>query len=71
LVTIFYDLTNNVLEDGQPIMSASQSDLTEFIFNNFTDKDGSDLSKATIKTILSPGKPDKRSPEHKKYKIPF
>lgn len=71
LVTILYDLTNNILEDGQPVLSGSTGDLIEFLVNNFTDKSGSDLSEATIRTILSPGKPDKRSPEHKKYKFPF
>ncbi len=70
LVTIFYDLTNTELHEGKPILTASPREITNFLLNNFLDKDGNNLSRDTISTILRPGRADKRSPEHKKYNFP-
>ena len=70
LATIFYELANTELHNGEPILRATPNVLAELIINNFTDKTGNDISKDTIQTILRPGKSDKRSPDHKKYKIP-
>ena len=70
LATIFYELANTELHNGEPILKATPNVLAEIIINNFTDKTGNDISKDTIQTILRPGKSDKRSPDHKKYKIP-
>ncbi len=71
LVTIFYELANTKFFDGEPYLNATPNQITDFIFNNFTDKTGNDYSKDTIRTILKPSRVDKRAPEHKKYKFPF
>ena len=70
LATIFYELTNTELHEGEPILTASPQEITNFLLNNFLDKDGNNLSRDTIATILRPGRADKRSPEHKKYNFP-
>jgi len=70
LVTIFYELTNTELHNGEPVLDASPQEVAEFLFNNFLDKNAKDLSKDTIRTILKPARADKRSSDHKKYKIP-
>jgi len=70
LVTIFYELANSELYQGKPVLQATTHELIDLIYNNFLDKDGNDLSRDTIATILRPGRADKRSPEHKKYNFP-
>ncbi len=71
LVTIFYDLLNTNYQDEGPILKATPKEVADHIFNNFTDGNGNDFSKETIRTILKPSRVDKRAPEHKKYKLPF
>ena len=70
LVTIFYELTNTHLHNGEPVIDASPQKIADFLFNNFLDKNAKELSKDTIRTILKPTRADKRSPDHKKYNIP-
>ncbi len=70
LVTIFYELAYTDIFEGEPILNASSSEIIDFIYDHFIDKNGDNLSKTTIRTILQPSRPEKRSPEHKKYKIP-
>jgi hypothetical protein len=70
LATIFYELTNTELHEGKPVLTASSQELTDFLYDSFLDKNGKELSRDTINTILRPGRADKRSPIHKKYNIP-
>jgi len=60
LVDIFYQLLNEVKEGDNPILKARPDDVAKMILNNFCDKNGNDLSLTTIKTILQPGRADKR-----------
>lgn len=69
LVDIFYQLLYEVKEDGKPILKASSDDVANHLLNNFCDKNGSDLSKSTIKTMLQPGRSDKRPKPGSKNKI--
>ena len=71
LVTFYYDLVNTWKQDGEPYLNATPHEIADHIFNIYTDKNGNDINKDTILTILRPGKPDKRAPEHKKIKIKF
>lgn len=70
LVTMFYELSNTEIYKGKPNITASTSEITEFITTHFLDNDGKEFSQETIQTILRPGRPEKRAPEHKKYKFP-
>jgi len=70
LVTIFYELTNSELIDGKPVLAATPAEISDLILNSFVDNNGNDFSNHTVRTILQPGRTDKRSPEHKKYNIP-
>lgn len=70
LVTIFYELSNTETYKGKPNITASTSEITEFILGHFLNSDGQEFSKETIQTILKPGRPEKRTPEHKKYNFP-
>lgn len=70
LITFFYDTSKVVSYEGNPLLIASKKQITDLLINNFIDKDGNEISKATIDTIFTPSKEDKRPPEHKRIKIP-
>lgn len=59
LVNLFFVLNQEKI-NGQPFFQASLTELSKLIANTFADKDGHPLSEATIRTILSPNKIDKR-----------
>ncbi|HEY1870904.1 MAG TPA: hypothetical protein VGG71_07590, partial [Chitinophagaceae bacterium] len=60
LLTLFYDLFNG--QDGkEPLLNAQKNDVKQFLKNNFLDADGNPLSDATITTIFTPSKEDKRA----------
>jgi hypothetical protein len=50
-------------------MDANTNDFVALICNNFVDKDGHEISAATVETILRPSKYDKRPKSHKRVDI--
>jgi hypothetical protein len=60
LVDAFYQMLHEKKANGQPYLGANASQITQFIVNNFLDKDEQPLSEATVRTMLSPNKVDKR-----------
>ncbi|MDF2450435.1 MAG: Uncharacterized protein K0R26_2939 [Bacteroidota bacterium] len=60
LVDAFYQMLHEKKTNGQPYLMANASEITKFIVCNFLDKDGQPLSEATVRTMLSPNKADKR-----------
>lgn len=60
LVDAFYQMLHEKKANGLPYIDATASEITDFIVNNFVDKDGQPISESTVRTILSPNKPEKR-----------
>jgi hypothetical protein len=60
LVDAFYQMLHEKKANGLPYIDASASEITDFIVNNFVDKDGHPISESTVRTMLSPNKPEKR-----------
>lgn len=60
LVDAFYQMKNKESVTGVPYINATIQEITDWIVANFLDKDGKEISPATVRTILSPGRPEKR-----------
>ncbi len=69
LVTLFYDLLNGQ-DKGEPLINYPKDELKQFIASSFLDKDGNELSQATIDTIFTPSKGDKRSKIGDRIELP-
>lgn len=59
-VDVFLQMLEEVEVDGKPFIETSYETLETIILNNFIDKNGKDLSRATIHTFLKPYRTDKR-----------
>jgi len=46
---------------GEPLIKATKDQVKNFLLNNFIEKDGHPLSAASIDTLLTPSKEDKRA----------
>mgnify|MGYP000846026670 CR=1 FL=1 len=68
-VDVFYQLNRELFANGKPIVDGNINDLVAVIVNSFVDKNGKELSRETIRTILTPSKTDKRPKPHKKIDI--
>jgi hypothetical protein len=66
---MFYQMMNDLSVDGDPLMKIAPADLARVISENFKDKDGNQISRATILTIIDPNRQEKRPKHHKRYKI--
>jgi hypothetical protein len=64
IVTLFYDLLE------KKYIITGRENLSNFIVNNFLDKDRTALKKSTVDTILKPNKEDKRKTIDKRLTIP-
>jgi len=60
LVDIFYQTMYEIKVDGEPLLDATPNDIANMLANNFCDRNGNELSRSTIKTILLPSRADKR-----------
>lgn len=60
LVDAFYQMLHEKKANGLPYIDATASEITTFIVDNFVDKDGHPISESTVRTMLSPNKPEKR-----------
>ncbi len=60
LVDAFYQMLHEKKANGLPYIDATASEITDFIVSNFVDKDGQLISESTVRTMLSPNKPEKR-----------
>jgi hypothetical protein len=69
LVDAFYQMMFEKQADGLPYLDISTAKITAFIADNFVDKDGHPLSSSTIRTILSPNKPEKRPKQENRIKL--
>ena len=69
LVDIFFQLNRELFIEGKPFLDANTNDFVALICNNFVDKDGHEISSATVETILRPSKYDKRPKSHKRIDV--
>ena len=69
LVDVFFQLNRELYIEGKPFLDANSSDFVALICNNFVDRDGHDISQATVETILRPSKCDKRPKYHNRVDI--
>lgn len=60
LVDIFYQMRNNLNARGLPYLNTSIQEITDWIVRHFLDKEGKGISPSTVRTILSPNRPEKR-----------
>ncbi len=65
LVDVFYQMKNKLSVNGKPYIGVSIQEITDMIVQNFLDKDGNKISPATVRTILSPNRPEKRPKQDK------
>ena len=66
---VFFQLNRELFIEGKPFLDAGTNDFVALICNNFVDKDGHEISAATVETILRPSKYDKRPKSHKRVDI--
>ena len=69
LVDVYYQLHYELFVEGKPFIDGSKSDLIDIICNSFVDKDGNEISPATVGTILRPSKDDKRPKSHRRIDL--
>jgi hypothetical protein len=60
LVDAFFQMLHEKKANGLPYLDANTTEITTFIVDNFVDKDGQPISESTVRTMLSPNKPEKR-----------
>jgi hypothetical protein len=60
LCDVFYKLMIKKAPNGKPILPWNITQATDHICNSFCEPDGSSLSPATVRTYLSPSKPESR-----------
>lgn len=59
ITNAFKQMMTSVKPNGKPYIQKRIKDMAEFIFENFVDENGNELSKETLQTYLSPGRNDK------------
>lgn len=69
LVDAFYQMLHEKKANGLPYLDATSTELTAFIVEHFIDKDGQPLSESTVRTMLSPNKPEKRPKSDNKINL--
>ena len=69
LVDVFFQLNRELFIEGKPFLDANTNDFVALICNNFVNKDGHEISTATVETILRPSKYDKRPKSHKRIDV--
>jgi len=69
LVDIFFQSMQRKNEDEIPFIDIPNEEVVQFIIAHFRKKDGSFLSASTVKTILKPGREDKRPKSDNKIKF--
>jgi hypothetical protein len=66
-IDIFYRLLNEYKPEGKPFIDATSTDIANLIVENFTNREGKNLSINTVQTILSPNRVEKRPSCDKRF----
>jgi hypothetical protein len=69
LVDAFFQMLHEKKANGLPYLDANATEITTFIVDNFVDKDGQPISESTVRTMLSPNKPEKRPKNDNKVNL--
>ncbi|MDX2190790.1 MAG: hypothetical protein SFY32_13085 [Bacteroidota bacterium] len=69
LVDVFFQMKHEISSEGTPILNCSNEELANLIANSFLDRQGNQISRDTIRTILNPSKYEKRPKGHKRINI--
>ena len=69
LCDFFYKLMKKKAPNGKPILPWTITQATDHICNTFCEPDGSSLSPATVRTYLSPSKPESRPKSQNEMEI--
>lgn len=69
LIDVFYQFLHEILFDGKPYIDNTPTEVANMIANNFSSKDGKNLSLNTVQTTLSPRKADKRPSSEKRFSV--
>lgn len=69
LIDAFYQMLHEKKANGMPYIDANATEITNFIVNNFLDKDEQPISESTVRTMLSPNKPEKRPKNDNKINL--
>ena len=69
LIDVFYQFLHEILIDGKPYIDNTPTEVANMLANNFTSKDGKNLSLNTVQTTLSPRKADKRPSSEKRFSV--
>ena len=68
-VDVFFQLNRELHIEGKPFLDGNTRDFAMLISNNFIDKDGQEISYATVETILRPSRYDKRPKSHRRINV--
>lgn len=69
LCDIYYKMMTKKAKGGKPILSWTITQATEHICNNYCEPDGTPLSPSTVRTYLSPSKPENRPKAENEFLI--
>lgn len=69
LCDVFYRMMRKKTKGGKPMLPWNIAQASEFICNNICESDGSSLSLFTVRTYLSPSKPENRPKTHTEFDI--
>lgn len=69
LVDAFYQMLHEKKANNLPYLNTTATEITIFIVENFVDKDGQPISASTVRTMLSPNKPEKRPKNDNKINL--
>lgn len=68
-VDVFFQFNRELHIEGKPFLDGNTRDFAMLISNNFIDKDGQEISYATVETILRPSRYDKRPKSHRRINV--
>lgn len=68
-VDLFFQLNRELFIKGKPFLDGNTNDFVSLICNNFTDKEGREISSDSVRTILRPSKIEKRPKIHKRIDL--
>lgn len=68
-VDVLYQMQTELKEKGKPYLEATTQEIAAFVANNFIDKESHPINITTIRTILTPSKPQKRPNNDKRIQI--
>lgn len=69
IVDVLFQLNRELFIEGKPFLDGNTNDFVALICNNFVDKEGHEISPATVGTILRPSKDDKRPKSHRRIDL--